>query len=246
MTTTGGSTLRLLSVLVFLAVSSNDSHAQAERCSVRRAADGLYRGTCTRGDTTVARLTFSHPSAAEPHLWVGAGTFTDSVSASLAVDVRKDGALQLGREWLAVNVVKHDSVALEFAFNRGKPLPPSHLDAEILRLTRAYLSDPSHWNPADSTDMDAAPKRGEFACRPTVARSMFCALYLSSVAVAGDYAHFRPAMNAVRQAINAASTRRLRHPLVDFNNEPTTTLNDVQGVLDAALKRIQSQLRSAG
>ena len=245
MTTTGGSSLRWLSVLVLLAVASNDSDAQAERCSFGRAEDGLYRGTCTRGDTTVARLTFRHPTASTPHLWVGAGTFTDSVSVNFVVDVQKDGALQLGREWLAVNVVKHDSVALEFSFNRGTPLPPSHLDTEILRSARAYLLDPSHWNSADSTDMDAAPTAG-FKCQPTVARSMFCALYFSSIAVAGHYAHFRPAMNAVRQAINAASSRRLRHPLVDFNNEPTTTLSDVQGVLDAAQKSIQGQLRGAG
>lgn len=93
--------------------------------------------------------------------------------------------------------------------------------------------------------MDAAPSKG-FNCPPASARSMFCALYSASVSAAGAHWHFRPAMNAVREAIASASKRPLQHPLVDFNNEPTRKLIDVQSVLDAALKSIQDRRPNRG
>lgn len=68
---------------------------------------------------------------------------------------------------------------------------------------------------------------------------MFCSLYLSSIAVTGHYAHWRPAVNALRDAIAAAHKAPLNTPLVAFNNDQATTLADVQGVLEAALKRLQ-------
>jgi hypothetical protein len=67
---------------------------------------------------------------------------------------------------------------------------------------------------------------------------MFCALYLGSVEVAGEYSHFRPAIAAVRYAVDAAAKKGYRHPLVDFNNDPLTTLTDIQAVLDAALAAV--------
>ena len=136
-------------------------------------------------------------------------------------------------------------MGLTFVYDPTKRAPATSVDADIIRGAGAYLRDSPRWNSADDTDMDSAPAKG-FNCRPTVARSMFCALYLASVELAGDYAHFRPAMNAVRDAIASAAKRPLRHPLVDFNNDPTTSLRDIHAVLDAALKRVQEQVGRGG
>ena len=231
--------------------------AQATRCSAMRSTDGTFRGACTRNDSTVARLEFQRPSAAEPYLWKGTATTavgsqnalgSDSgrlVIVGSIVDIRPRGALRLAREWLFLSDVHGDSMGLTFVYDPTKRAPTTSVDADIIRGAGAYLRDSSRWNSADDTDMDSAPVKG-FNCQPTVARSMFCALYLASVEFAGDYAHFRPAMNAVRDAIASAAKRPLRHPLVDFNNDPTTSLRDVHAVLDAALKRVQEEVGRGG
>ena len=223
--------------------------AQPVRCRVTRSSDSSYGGTCMRSDTTLGRLTLRRPASATPYLWLGTirgASFRPEASgtgpgqAGIGVDVRPGGALRLGRAWLALSDVNSDTAALQFSFRLDVSAPADQTDAEILRRARAYLGDPSQWNPADTTDMDAAPTTG-FSCAPAARQSMFCALYLASIAVAGDYAHFRPAINAVRQALTAASKKSYRHPLVDFNNDPTRTLGEVQAVLDAALTVILPQ-----
>lgn len=66
------------------------------------------------------------------------------------------------------------------------------------------------------------------------------AVYLASIEVTGEYFHFRPPANGLRQAV-AAVKRQYRHPLVQFNNDPLTTLRDVQGVLDAAIAIVRTE-----
>jgi hypothetical protein len=130
---------------------------------------------------------------------------------------------------------------LTFAFRRDEPASASEVDETILRQTRVYLADMAHWDRHDLTNMDEAPTKG-FNCPKVVPRSLFCTLYFASVAAAGDYAHFRPAVEAVRQAIVSARGRGVyRHPLVDFNNDPSTSLQDVHGVLEMAVQLIRKQ-----
>lgn len=180
------STMLFLGLTVAIGAWPELAGAQAIHCGVRRRADGSYLGACARGDTAVAQLSLRHPADSEPYLWRGSAAFADG-PREIAIDVRRGGALRLGRQWLASTGVRADSSALEFDFSTEKPSPANQVDVEILRRARVYLSDSAHWNPADSTDMGLAPSQG-FHCPPTVARSMFCALYVSSRDVAGDYA----------------------------------------------------------
>ena len=219
--------------------SAGDTTAQRIVCHVRRDGQGDYGGTCEQFHTELARLTLHPPAASEPSLWRGTRTLVDEAPESIVLDLRS-GALQTGSNWLSVTAVKKDAASLEFSFNYEPP-PASAVDAEILRRARAYLSDDAHWNRVDNNNMGAAPSVG-FNCPSTVARSMFCSLYLSSLDVTGYYAHARPAIDAVRQAIFALGRRLPPGILVSFNNDSTTALTDVQGVLEGALKRIQSRL----
>src|SRR4029079_203426 len=130
--------------------------------------------------------------------------------------------------------------ALHFAFRFDQPELASDADVAILTRARELLSADGAWNRADTTDMATAPVKG-FSCAPAPRQSMFCAVYLASIGVAGEYFHFRPAANAVRQAVTAAVKRQYRHPLVDFNNDSLTTLRDVQGVLDAAIAIVRTE-----
>jgi hypothetical protein len=222
--------------------------AQQVECLLRRVSDGTLGGSCSQAGTMVGQVTLRPPAAATPYVWLGvmrgerfrgAASGAEAGETEIGVDVRPGGALRVGRDRLAVSGVKADSASLRFVFTFDGRAPADQTDAEIIRRARAYLGDPSHWNRADTTDMEAAPVRG-FSCAPATKQSMFCALYLASIAVAGDYAHFRPAMNAVRQAVDAASPSPYRHPLVDFNNDPRRTLDQIQAVLDAALALVSN------
>ena len=219
--------------------SSADATAQKIVCYLRRGAQGDYGGVCEQFRAELARLTLHPPAASEPPVWRGTRAIADEAPEPIILDLRSS-ALQAGRDWLGVNSVKSDASSLEFSFNYEPP-PPSAVDAEILRRARAYLSDDAHWNRVDDNNMGAPPSVG-FNCPSTVARSMFCSLYLSSLEVAGYYAHTRPAIDAVRQAIFALRKRFPPGILVSFNNDSTTTLTGVQGVLESALQRIQPRV----
>jgi hypothetical protein len=211
---------------------------QSIRCRLRRGADEARSGACVQFDTEIGQITVRPAAALQSRAWVGTTTTVDGVSQPAIIDLR-GGAIQLGRDWLAVTAAKEDATAVEFSFAYDEPAPPTAIDVEILRRARAYFSDATKWNRTDDNDMS---KLAGFNCPPTVARSMFCAVYLSSLEVAGYYVHWRPAVNALRPAIAAVWKRRAPGMLVAFNNDSTTTLADVQAVLDGALTRIQDQL----
>jgi len=215
--------------------------AQSIHCAVSRAPDGSYAGSCLRDGSSIGQLTLKAPAADEPHLWRGTVTLAGAPMQEIGVDTRPGGSLRLGRSWLRLSDVATLTGSLMFAFGLDQPASASEVDETILQQTRVYLADMSHWDRHDLTNMDEAPTKG-FNCPKVVPRSLFCTLYFASVAAAGDYAHFRPAVEAVRQAIVSARGRGVyRHPLVDFNNDLRTTLQDVHAVLDMAVQLIRKQ-----
>ena len=248
--------LAACAVMLLARPSAAQSRDESEpvRCRLGRAADDTFTGSCTQGDSTVARATLRRPGSAMPHLWIGTlegARFRSAASrgpegrTGIGVDVRPAGALRLGREWLRLAAVVSDRVSFEFSFRFDRPAPGNEVDVEILRRTRAFLDDPARWNADDPTDMDSAPTKG-FGCAPAPRQSMFCALYQATLTVSGDYAHFRPAVNAVRRAIADRGTQGYRHPLVDFNNAPGRTLSDVQAILDSALVSVRRDAGTGG
>jgi hypothetical protein len=168
---------------------------------------------------------------------------TSGDSVRFTVDTRPNGALQLGRRWLTLSDVKVDSSSIRFTYDQSADAPATGVDIAILRRARSLLADESGWNRADTTDMDAAPIRG-FSCAPASKQSLFCAVYLASIDVAGDYAHFRPAIAAIREALAVVTAKAYRHPLIDFNNDPVTRLEQIHATFDLAVQLVEEQ-RSA-
>jgi hypothetical protein len=206
-------------------------------------------GRCVQGDTLVGEVALHPPGSGAPHLWLGTirgSRFRSAASSGptgeseIGIDIRPGGALRLGRSWLVLRDVRRDASGLGFAFRFDRAQRATEVDVRILERARAMLSDNSVWNRADTTDMGAAPTTG-FGCEPSTRQSVFCATYVASVEIAGDYAHFRPAVNAVRQALGAASKQRYRHPLIDFNNDSSTTLRDVHDVFDSAIAAVRRE-----
>ncbi len=112
-------------------------------------------------------------------------------------------------------------------------------DVEILERARELLVDDTHWNRQDEREC----ADDETANR----RSLFCALHAASVEILGSYDHRRVALQEVRFAImEVAPDQEFEHRLMDFNNLPSTSLNDVHEVLRIAKQRVTTRLGEAG
>ena len=231
---------RMRSFLIpFLFAVPTAAFGQSTRCVAARVARDEYRGECTNKGERLGSLFVRRVADRPVGLWRGS-MFRGNDTLPITVDTRPGGALQLGRSWLVLSDVTADGEALRFSYDDAAPLGPSQADLDILRRARRYLEDSVRWNRADTTDMAAAPVRG-FSCAPAPKQSLFCALYLASIDATGDYAHFRPAVNAVRAALAQVSNKQYRHPLVDFNNDRENDISDVLGTLDLAIKLVETR-----
>jgi hypothetical protein len=133
--------------------------------------------------------------------------------------------------------------SLWYEFSQDSLVSPSDQDLLILQRARVYLADSAHWSHVDDGEVEKVA--AEFFQKPSLARggycltgprrTLLCALYHASIEVRGEYWWGSPAINAIRAAIIAQDTVRLRHPLMQFNGATTTTLRDVQRVIDIAL-----------
>lgn len=239
------------------AVGFGQPTAQPRRveCHLARQSDESVAGPCVTSADTVARVTLRRPTTvtkdSEVALWRGTATlkWRGGQVEPVALEPRAGGAFRTGTQWFEVLAAEVMPAGLRFALDQERLAPPTDVDLRILRLARSYVRDSSAWSPGvDDQPAMRDPSLG-FNCPASSggARTLFCALHDASVATAGEYWHGRPAVNAVRAAINAAitaaGTPRPRHPLTDFNSAPTTRLGDVQLVFDRAAERIEAQLR---
>jgi hypothetical protein len=126
-----------------------------------------------------------------------------------------------------------------FAFYWWYQPPAAASDLEILDRARTLLSAPERWHQRDERKCD-----GDAASE---VYSLFCALKLSSIAVAGEYNHHNTAMQTVRFVIEEASPGRVfEHTLMDFNNDPDTRHADILEVVDEATARLTRELKTKG
>jgi hypothetical protein len=108
-------------------------------------------------------------------------------------------------------------------------------DLVIVQRADSLLSDTARWNRNDDRNCGDDIAAGKY--------SLFCALYKASLDFAGEYLHRRTVMQEVRFIIGKYYRSRFnRHRLMDFNNNPKTTIEDVRDVLAKSEKTIREQL----
>lgn len=107
-------------------------------------------------------------------------------------------------------------------------------DVAILRGALAKLKEPAHWN-----------RKEEQSCPAGQAKSvgLFCALFTAVEERMGRYQHRQPALEIVRSVVFERWRQRITgHPLVDMNNHPDTTHEDLRMLLELSLQRARDQL----
>jgi hypothetical protein len=135
-----------------------------------------------------------------------------------------------GLTWLVVATSKASASVLEFGLDVAKTVPPSELDRAVITRAAAILHSEAVWDRADDRQCGADDKTW----------SIYCALTRATMEVTGGIHHRRPAMEIVRQIVDARSKGRgYEHRLRDYNNDPSTTLADVRSLFEQTLARMK-------
>jgi hypothetical protein len=135
--------------------------------------------------------------------------------------------------WFALTKVEQAGAQLSLVMTTDKQLPPTADDLKILRRSAELLANTTVWNKADNRQCPPNPKQW----------SMFCALMQATEEVSGGVHYRQPALQAVRETLNEVGGNRMgKHRLMDYNNHPDTTLDEIHQLLKKAQARLEPSL----
>lgn len=111
-----------------------------------------------------------------------------------------------------------------------KPVKVTQTDIEIVKKVEAMLDSPMKWDRSSTQHCKMDAKTF----------GLYCAFEAASMAMTGKYDYHTPGIAEARQLISttAPNAARYHERLVDYNNDPTVTFEDVQTLL----KRVEINL----
>jgi hypothetical protein len=229
--------------------------AQAEpntlTCSLKRGAEG-FKGTClipcavnalaVNIDGPRPDFTCSAPaSAVEATLrpqerfddWLGTMQGKEPEDPTRFGIVKpkdgKPGQAKTPYGWFAVTEAKTDGDDLTLVINANRQLPPTQDDIRIIQRAIALIPSREAWNKEDTRQCPTGQTR----------ISLFCAMMQATTEVSGGVHYRQPAMQAVREALNEVGVGRFKlHRIMDYNNHPDTTLEEIHALLRNAEARL--------
>lgn len=219
----------MLSLLFAAAVT-----AAAPPCELH-ASGARFAGSCGRqldiaraeAVTTGVWRKDRHPAA----VWAGDVTDAEDGKSPVELETYADGSgiLRTIYGWYPVTHFQARAKTITFRLDTARQVPPSELDDQIVRRAAAILSSDAVWNRADDRKCPDGAKSW----------SIYCAMELATREVTGGFSHRRPALEAVRQIVDERTAGRpYHHRLMDYNNDPSTHLEDVRTLFADALARM--------
>lgn len=132
--------------------------------------------------------------------------------------------------------LRAQSTSVQSAADDSNARPPvTRADLEIVIRARAILDSPSKWNRADNRNCPAGARTF----------SLYCALETATVEVGGKSEHRGAALQEARFVIDEiVVNRNYSHRLMDYNNDPTTTFQDIQEVFSIVERLIALRLKA--
>jgi len=221
----------------YAASSANAGHPS--RCRFQPAGDH-YLGSCGLLFGQNPAMTLHAASSISTGIWrddlqpisVWSGDMTDEgyPNAPLELEIYKDGWGVLRSEygWFRVTEFR-SSPETSFLLDASGEVKTNLLDKKIIARAGRILSTEKAWNRADNRKCS----------KNATSWSIYCAMEKAAVEVTGGFHHRRPAMELVREIVDERTAgRHYHHRLIDYNNDPTTSLADVQSLFKEALARI--------
>jgi hypothetical protein len=157
-------------------------------------------------------------------------------SGAVEIEFHKGGigVMRTGAGWWPVTDFTRVHGVVRFNVDESERVPPSALDRAILEEAQKTLSSEDVWDRADDRKCSDEDKTW----------SIYCAMERACVKVTGGADHRRPALRMVRQVIDERSNGRgYAHRLMDYNNDPKTTLQDVQSLFADSLIRLKQAMK---
>jgi len=115
--------------------------------------------------------------------------------------------------------------------------PVTSADLKIVKRAREILDSPAKWNRADNRECPPQAK--------TV--SLYCAFEVATVEIGGQAEHRGAALQEARFVIDELTlNRNYEHRLMNYNNDPRTTFQDIQEVFTIVQRLIALRLRTDG
>lgn len=113
--------------------------------------------------------------------------------------------------------------------------PVTAADLRIVKRAREVLSSAAKWNRADNRVCPDGAK----------VFSLYCALQVATKEVTGNAAHRGAALQEARFVVDEIAVgRNYEHRLMNYNNDPTTTFEDIQEVLAIVERLITLRLKT--
>ncbi len=141
----------------------------------------------------------------------------------------KAGVAKTPYGWFSVTEAKADSDTLKLTISANRQLPPTDDDIKIIKRALALIPSKEEWNKEDNRQCPAGQSK----------LSLFCAMMQATTEVSGGVHYRQPAMQAVREVLNEVGVGRFKlHRLMDYNNHPDTTLDEVHMLLKTAESRL--------
>ena len=159
-------------------------------------------------------------------------TDLDRVADQVEIEIYQagNGVIRTYNGWFPVSGFSARGSTIRFRIDTTKEIAPNALDREILMRATRIISSDSVWNRADNRKCPSAATKW----------SMYCAVEQAQVDVAGAFHHRRPAGELVREIVDERTkARNYSHRMMDYNNDPTTTLADVRSLFAEAIARIK-------
>lgn len=206
-------------------------------CEVHNLAvnfDGVKRGfTCSE---PVRQVPASLKATAKSGQWLGEmqGRQPEDPTRFELMTTSTGGVAKLPYGWFAVQSAREQAGTMTISMAPGKQLPPTADDVKILQRAIQLIPNTAAWNKND--DRNCPPGQQKL--------SLFCALMQATTEVSGGIHYRQPALQAAREVLNEVGGSRLgKHRLMDYNNHPDTTLQEIHNLLSTAQARVQKDIR---
>jgi hypothetical protein len=230
-------------LIAFAAIAGNTQSSTPSHCAFHQTGDH-YAGSCGALFDQTPTLTLRTAAAISTGVWrkdlhpvsVWAGDITEEGSSNESIELEIYsggwGVLRTEYGWFSVTQFAESPSPFSFDLDASHEVNPNALDEEIVRKAAAILSTSEVWNRADNRKCSAN----------ATTWSIYCAMEKATIEVTGGFHHRRPALEAVRQIVDERSAgRNYHHRLMDYNNDPTTRLSDVQSLFHEALTQMEKR-----
>jgi hypothetical protein len=148
----------------------------------------------------------------------------------IEVYTKGTGVLRSEYGWFSVSGFSSNKSTVKFQMDTSHEVAPGPLDREILERADATLNSARAWNRADDRKCPAT----------ATTWSIYCAAERATIEITGGFHHRRPALELVREIVDERTKgRNYNHRLMDYNNDPSTTLADVHSLFAEAKSRVR-------